>query len=77
MCLLKKLENTRGTGFNIGLIILLSNFENCLNLPNHFLTKQDALSDIELDRIRPLMTPPGVLKKASIVWFIHFNNLSH
>ena len=39
--------------------------------------KQDALSDIQLDRVRPLITPPGALKKASTVWFIHFNNLSH
>ena len=39
--------------------------------------QQDALSDIQLDRVRAMMTAPGALKKASIVCFIYFNNLSH
>ena len=44
---------------------------------NAFFCQQDALSDIQLDRVKTLMTPPGALRKASIVCFIHFNNLSH
>ena len=36
-----------------------------------------CLSDIQLDRVRPLMAPPGTLYKVSMVCFIHFNNLLH
>ena len=36
-----------------------------------------CLSDIQLDRLRSLMAPPGALYKVSMVCFIHFNNLLH